>query len=305
MAKLTSTLKYCGIISVVYVLLVFLLPTNATSVHNYHLTSTAYHLLLFVVVLPLIAIWFGAFYSYARLRQYSEAIADTGEGEDFAKLTKGFTWLAWGSVLTAIITLVMNAGANSHRGLHGASLIITNYVSILVSLISYTYISNGTRSLNERARITISNTGSKRIILSFMLIGVAYCFTTFRYLNLHTLNATNNPYYLQVWLVILTVVVPYLYSWFIGLLAAYEIYLYSKHVGGLLYQRAIRLLSFGVIAIIISSIAVQYLRVTTPRTGHLSLTAVLLVLNVVYIFMGAGYISLSLGTRQLRKIEEV
>lgn len=305
MQKLSSTLKYYGILSVAYMLLVFLLPVNPVSLHDYKLTIASYRLLLFLVVLPLILIWFGAFYSYGRLREYSNAIADSPEGGDFAKLASGFTWLAWGSVLTAIISLILNAIPDTQHYTHGAILIITNYLSVLVPLIAFTYISNGTRSLNERSRITISNSGSKLLILSFMLIGVAYCFVTFRHLSLHTITSTNNAYYLPTWLIILSLVVPYLYSWFIALLAAYELYLYSKKIGGVFYQHAMRQLSYGVIAVIGSSIVVQYLRTATPRTGHLSLNVILLVINAVYILMGTGYIILSLGARQLRKIEEV
>ena len=109
-----------------------------------------------------------------------------------------------------------------------------------------------------------------------------------------------------VWAALLTYLIHgFGFTWFIGLLAAYEMYLYSKHVDGVLYQQAIRQLSFGVIAVIASSIIIQYLRSAVPRTGHLSLNTILLIINIVYLFMVTGYVFLSLGARQLRKIEEV
>lgn len=305
MQQLSTALKSYLLLSATYLLLVLLLPANHAAQKNYNLTSTAYHLLVFMVVIPLIGIWFGAFYSYGRLRQYSQAVADTPEGEDIAKLTTGFTWLAWGSVLTAILSFILNTIGDQHHGFYASAIVITNYASLLVPIFAYSLISSATRGMITRARIFITSGGTKLLISSFMLIGVLYCFMCFRHLDMQILSSSNNPYFIPTWLVVLTLIVPYLYSWFIGLLAAYELFLFSQKVSGLLYQQAMRMLSFGVMAVIASSIAVQYLRSATPRIGHLSLNTTLLIINLIYIFMAAGYIFISLGARKLRKIEEV
>ena len=305
MQQLTSALKQYAVLSAIYLGIILFLPANKAALHNYNLTSSAYHLLLFLVVLPFIAIWFGAFYSYGRLRQYSDAILNTPEGKYFSTLANGFKWLAVGAAVSAILTSVLNAIADSHPHFTPAAAIIGNYASLLVPLVGYSYISTATRGLNIRAKITITSSATKLLIFSFMLVGVVYCFATFRQLDLHALTSTNNPYYLPAWLMILTLIVPYLFSWFVGLLAAYELYLYSRHTSGVFYQRSLRLLSYGVIAVITSSIVVQYLRTATPRSGHLALNTVLLIINIAFIFMGTGYILVSLGARQLRKIEEV
>jgi hypothetical protein len=305
MSKLAKALRSYGIFVTLYLLLVFFLPANKMAQHDYHLSSAAYHVLLFVVVLPLVGIWFGAYYSYARLSQYSDAIAKTPEGRSFKNITKGFTWLAWGSAIVAIVSIVFNAIANEHPGFRAASIIVANYAGLLVPLVGYSFISSGARGLNVRAKLSITDKSANFLIMAFMLLGVAYCFVTFRFLDLHTLSSTNNPFFLPVWLIIVTVMIPFLYTWFIGFLAAYEIYLYSRHVDGLLYRQAMRLLSFGVIAVIASSITIQYLRAAMPRVGHLSLNTTLIIINISYVFMAIGYIVLCLGARQLRKIEEV
>ena len=305
MSKLTTALNQYTVLACAYLSLVLLLPANKIAQHNFHLSSVGYHVLLFVLILPLFGIWFGAFYSYARLRQYIDAANDSSEGNDFKKLTIGFTWLAWGSITTALLILILNAIADAHPGFLATSIIISNYLILLVPLVAYSYISNGAHGLNIRARVSITGQSAKLLVLFYIIIGVAYCYITFRYLNLHSVGSDNNPYYLPAWLMILTVIIPFLYTWFIGLLAAYEIYLYSNNVQGILYQRAMRLLSGGVISVIASSIVVQYLRSAVPRTEHLSLNKVLLIVNVAYIFMALGFVLISLGARQLRKIEEV
>ena len=305
MTKLAIALKQYLSLAIVYLALVFLLPANKIAVRDYHLTSLSYHLLLFVIILPLIGIWFGAFYSYARLQQYTDAIQDTAEAKDFGRLASGFKLLAWGSALTAIFSICVNSLANNYSQLHAAAIIATNYAGLLVPLISFTIIGGAARGLNARVNTAVSDAGTKALMVFFMIIGVIYCFFTFRLLDMHSLSSSLNPYYLPVWLIIISIVIPFLYTWFIGLMAAYEIHVYGGNSSGVLYQRAVRQLSFGVIAVIASSIVVQYLRSVVPRTGHLSLNAVLLIVNISYIFMAVGYIYLSLGSRQLRKIEEV
>ncbi len=305
MSKLTTAIKQYIVLASIYLSLVFFLPANKIAQHNYHLSSVNYHVLLFAVIVPLVGIWFGAFYSYARLRQYSDEITDTSEGHDFNKFSVGFTWLAWGSIITGLTSLILKSIANAHPSFLATSIIISNYLILLVPLVAYSYISNGARGLNIKARMTITGQGARILVLFFIIIGVAYCYITFRYLNLHSVGSDNNPYYLPAWLMILTIIIPFLYTWFIGLLSAYEIYLYSKNVQGILYQRAMRLLSGGVTSVIASSIVVQFLRSAVPRTEHLSLNRVLIIVNIAHIFMALGFALISLGARQLRKIEEV
>ena len=305
MASFKTTLRqYCAV-TVTYFLLVVFLPANHVALQDYHLTSVSYHLLLLLIVLPLALIWFGAFYSYARLHQYTSSIKGSPEAGDLTHMTRGFVWLAWGSPLIAITTIILNTIADSHSGFRGAAVIIANYASLVILLVALSAVSAGTRSLNQRTKVVIGPGGAKTLILFFMITGVTYCFVTFRHVDLQNLSSTNNPFYLPVWLVITTLVVPSMYTWFIGLLAAYEMYLYSRQVAGLLYKRAMRLLSFGVISVIASSIVVQYFHAIAPRRGHLTLGVIIVIVNLIYLFMATGYIMLSLGASQLRKIEEV
>ncbi len=305
MPKLATTLKAYGILAVSYLFLLLILPANKIAKQQYNLSEVGYHVLLFIVVLPLFLIWFGAFYSYARLRQYSESITNSPEGQDFSKLAKGFTWLAWGAVLTSIVSLILNSIANDHPGFHGTALIIANYLTLAVPLIGYHFLAFGARGLTTRAKVVSNGLSAKIWVGFFALIAVVYFWLTVQHVNLDSFTSTDNAYYLPAWLLIVSVVIPYLYTWFIGFRAAHDMYLYSKYVDGLLYKKAMRSLAFGFVAVIDSSIAVQYLRSAVPRTGRLSLNVVLLLINIIYIFMATGYIFISIGARRLRKIEEI
>jgi hypothetical protein len=295
---------YC-LLSLLYLILVIILPANKTAMHLYHLSVLEYHVLLFIVVLPLIAIWFTAFYAYTKLRQYSASISKTTEGTNFGLLTTGTRWLAWGLPIPALISLVLNAIANTYSGFHATDVIIVNYISLLVPLVAFSLISNGSRGLVDVARQRISTNGAKLLTLLFMILGVFYCYLTFRHLNLASLGNANNQFYLPISLLLLTIVIPYLYIWFIGLLAAYEISQYGKNSRGLLYRQPLRVLASGFVAVIASSIALQYLSSVEPRTGHLSLNSALAITYMIRIVAALGYILIAIGARRLKKIEEV
>jgi hypothetical protein len=213
MPHVSSAIKWYTILAIAYLGFALLLPANKVAMHNYNLTSGQYHILMLVVLIPYIAIWFAAFYGYAKLQEYASKISSTPEGPGFKSIANGFQWLAWGLPVPALISLF--------------------------------------------------------------------------------------------WLLITTVIVPYLFAWFSGLLAAYEMLLYGRVVSGVFYRQAMRLLAVGMTSVIASLIFVQYIRSVTPRSGHLSLNSTLLLINIVYVCMAVGFLLMSIAAARLKRIEEV
>ncbi|HEX7632939.1 MAG TPA: hypothetical protein VF401_01285 [Candidatus Saccharimonadales bacterium] len=292
-------------LAVAYILLLFVLPANKIAMHNYHLSSTQYHALAFIVLLPLLLIWLVAFYSYGKLEQYAELIQKTPEGSDFLQLARGVKWLAWGLVIPSLVGIILNSIANARHGFLSTALITVNYLSLIIPLIGFSLMRRGAQGLTDHAKIRLSMANMQILITIFVALGVIFCFFTFQHLNLHSLGSTDNPYYLPGWLLIVTLIVPYLYAWFSGLLAAYEIVLFSKEISGVFYRQAMRLIGGGMLGVIASSVGLQYLRSVSPRTGHLSLSSTLVIINIIYVLMAIGYVSISMGAAKLQKIEEV
>jgi hypothetical protein len=134
---------------------------------------------------------------------------------------------------------------------------------------------------------------------------VLYCYLTFRQFNPGSLGSTHNPYFLPIWLLLLTVIIPYLYAWFVGLLAAYEITSYSQQVRGVLYKQALHLLVGGLVAVIAGSILLQYISSVDPSPGHLVLDYRLLLVVLFRIVIGIGFVLIAAGANRLKRIEEV
>ena len=292
-------------IAVLYVALICLLPANNIVMDNYNLTSGQYRILFFLVQLPYIIIWFTAFYGYSSLQKYTTSLKRSPESEDFRLIAKGVKYLAFGMPLISLIAICLNSISNMNQSFTPIAIITINYLSLLVPLIAYTTIRKGTHGLADRAKVKFSIADTRSIMFTLVIIGVAYCYFTFRKLNLDSLGASDNPYYLPAWLMISTVLIPYLFAWFSGLLAAYEIVLYSRQVQGVLYRQSMRLLSLGIVGVIAGGVGLQYLRTVLPRTGYITINNGLVWSYIFYVFLAVGFSLLILGAIRLKRIEDV
>lgn len=305
-AKLTTPAVqwWCALV-VIYTVLIFGLPANLLTMHAYHLSSLEYRVLLFAVALPSMLVWLAAFWGYAALRQYAQSIHKTKEGPHFNQLATGCYWLAWSLPLPTIASLLLNTLADKSPGFRPTAIIIANYLSLLFPLVGFSLIGNTARDLTRSAKLSFSLAGARLIMLLFLLAGVLYCYLTFHHFDLTSLTSTHNPYFLPVWLAVVSITVPYLYAWFIGLLGAYEIVLFSKNVQGLLYRRALAYVAVGLVAVIVSSITLQYINGVVPAVSHLVLNYKLVAITLFRILGGTGFIILALGAKRLKKIEEI
>jgi hypothetical protein len=296
--------RYC-VLAIAYLLLIFLLPVNSHAVHDYHLSAGEYRILLFAVGIPSLIVWLVAFYGYSKLQEYAHSIKKSPESKAFENLATGCAWLAWSLPLPALIGLITGALADIWPHFFPSATIIINYTYLIFPLIGFSIIGRASRELLNQAKIQVSATSARGIMLFFVVGGALYCYLTFRRFDPGSLNATNNPYFLPIWLMLLTVIIPYLYAWFIGLLATYEISTFSQQVRGVLYRQALHLLASGLIAVIAGSIALQYISSIQPPAGHLALNYRLLFIILFRIITGIGFALIAVGAQRLKKIEEV
>jgi hypothetical protein len=182
---------------------------------------------------------------------------------------------------------------------------LANYITLALPLLGFSLVGIASKELINRVNARLSPVNARGIMLFFVVGGVLYCYLTFRQFNPGSLGSTHNPYFLPIWLLLLTVIIPYLYAWFVGLLAAYEITSYSQQVRGVLYKQALHLLVGGLVAVIAGSILLQYISSVDPSPGHLVLDYRLLLVVLFRIVIGIGFVLIAAGANRLKRIEEV
>jgi hypothetical protein len=286
-----------------YVLVVMLMPANPLTVHSYKLSDLSYRVLILAVsAVPAFLVWFAAFYGYEQLRRYSESIAKSAEGRAWRELTRGVGWTAFALPVVSTLGIWLVAIANVNRNFIPSRIIISNYATVILAVISFTIIGNGARILAERAK-TRPNLGYARYgMLAYLILVMFYSYFLFS----HSLNLQRpNPYNLPVGLLLTTMVIPFAYAWFVGFLASLDVLAYAEKVTGILYRRALQLVAGGIITIICASILLQYINTSNINRSHLVLSWTLLVRYALYFALATGFWLIGNGAKKLQQIEKI
>ena len=292
-------------LTIIYGLFAFILPANPITKATYQVDNEAYHTLLFVVRIPIIATWCIAYFSFIRLLGYARQIKDTPEGAGFLSIAKGVGWIAWGLAVPAFVSSLLNAIANVDRDFLATALIITNYLYMIASLVAFSYIGAGAHALLHNAKVKVQSKHIRWLVAVLVSFAVLFCALIAARLHGMSLGDSYNAFYLPNWLVWSTIVTPYLYAWFIGVFAAMELVLIARRTSGIIYKQALQLIAAGLVLIILSMCSLQYFRAIVPRTGHLTIGASLVTAYGIYAVNITGSILLVSGVRRLKRIEDI
>jgi hypothetical protein len=245
-------------------------------------------------------VWFAAFYGYEQLRLYARLLPSSKDGEGFKKILSGMRWLSIFTPIPTIMSLLLSAVANVHPGFRGPSIVLSTYILIIFAIFAFTTISTGCRWLADVVRARPALWKVRISAAGFIVMGVLYCYFVLK----HTVNG-QTPYHLSpIWLAI-TVIIPFFFAWFMGLLAVLDLDAYSTKVSGLLYRRALRYLSAGWLIVIGSSIIIQYINSANPIRGRLVLGGVLVIRYLFYVGLICGFSLIANGAKKLQQIEKI
>lgn len=289
-----------GILVATYLVLSLTTPVNPDSLHKVHLKTAEYHAFMFAIILPYVLIWFAAFFGYITLRAYAKSIQKSKEGPAFMHIANGVRVMAWGLAVPAIISAIVKAIAVGHPGFDDNATIINNYVTLLVPIIAFSYISMGTRKLSDLVKTRPTLIGIRLFSLAFIIMGVYYCYLTLRARFTH-----GDPYHLSILGTLLTIVIPYLFAWFMGLLATLELHMYTTKVPGVLYKQSLNLLAYGISIVIGSSIFIQYITVIFAYKSTFNLGLIVVLLYILLAAEALGFVLIANGSKRLKRIEEV
>lgn len=295
----STPMTWYTILLLITSLLAILIPANPTTLHSLHITEEIYRLLIVSLLAPYAVIWFAAFYGYDQLARYSKALMFTGEGRAFQKIAKGLGVLAWGLILQVLLGSILNAITLSHPTFRAGKTIINDYFNLLVALVGFVLIENGTYELVKLVRAHHSHTTMRLLIVLGAIIAALFQREVF------LSRSDNNPYYLPVYPLIFTIIIPYVFTWIIGILSVYELNMYAAKVRGLLYKHALQFLANGLSIVILLSVAIQFITAAMVAGPNSPLGTILLIDYVLLGAMAFGFILVAVGAKRLKRIEEV
>lgn len=283
----------------VYVAAELSTPLDAGVLSRYNLSETRARSLTIGLVVPVVLIWSLAFYGFYKVRGYAQRLSTHKDGSGFMLISQGLMWLAISMALRSALASINDFITIDYPGLESAANIITNYLNVGLAVLSYYLISEGAFELTGIVKLKSSLTRQHRwVALSALLSSL------FTFLIMNRPTPEQRVYYLPNAIIILTIVLPYIYAWYRGFVGAYHLAQYRKRVKGMLYKKALGLLSIGVLITILGSILLQFLLAISSNLTSLHLTPLLLFIYLLVLIMGGSFFLIAAGARNLRKIEE-
>ncbi len=292
-----------GAASLIYVAVTLWEPITQAE-RTYTLSPWAVHSLQLTIVLPLVAVWFVAMWGSLRFRAYALSIQASADGRALKTLANGLVTLVSGLVLTSVLQ-----SFNGRMALWGHAkiwAIFSEYVALLVALVALGLIVRGAWQLAGLVRFRRLALVQAVALLALAVIGITYAVLLIHdpYRSATPSPTLHSSYYLSDWLLVPTIVVPYLVVWYCGLLAVGCLRIYQSYSSGIIYRHALSRLSSGLFAVIMASVFIQVLDAVSPSLVHLGVKDLLLLIYVLIIVYAIGHIVVALGARSLAKIEE-
>ncbi|HET8991660.1 MAG TPA: hypothetical protein VFN31_01330 [Candidatus Saccharimonadales bacterium] len=272
----------------------------ALTLERYHLSVLGVRLIYLTIIIILALIWGAGFYGFAKLRAYSRTIGKQKDGKPVRIITNGIFLIVMWLPVSEVISVILRFIGTHHAGFMPAATIIDNYIYLLLPLAGFILLGVGARGLSGLIKAK-----HNFFLTNFLYLVVVFAGVTYAHL-VATTKDIGLVYNLSIWVILLTIVVPYMYMWVTGATAAYEIYNYQRLVSGVLYKRSWSMLAIGCGWLIIGSMFFQYVAtVLGSRLNTLSIYAVLAIIYSLLAVLSIGFIFIALGAARLQKIEEV
>lgn len=300
-------LKLFLIIIGLYTLATFITPIDQALLDKYNLTLSQVRILQVFVILPLYAIWALAFYGFSTFDRYARMIRHDKDGAAFQQIGRGLAVLAVGTAGASLVNVLFGLYTHDHLQAVKAEVVVGNYLSMLVTVISFVYMYRGAMQLCKLTKKRFQPGGG--LVMTLVFIGFAALYACLFITNLPEarnvpLTVTSHaPYYTPTWLLVPTLLLPYLAAWFLGVVTVYLLGFYTRHIGGSLYSSALSYISYGVAVVVLGSVIMQVLSVFTGQLQNLSTVGIVFVLYLLLAVITAGYVPIAIGAKKLAKIE--
>lgn len=292
------------LLSVIYILLVMLLPTDPETLKRYAISQSEARLLNLSVIVPLVGIWYLALNGFRHLLEYAHVIRKSNEGWAFTLLSTGLMVLAFGLPINSILSTLFNYISTHNPDFTPSATILKNYIALGISLTAFLLLARGATQLV----VSYKRADAFKPVLPLFMAPVMVVLTslyTWLVVAGPERNVNNSGYYLPNWLIIFTLVIPYVAAWVGGILTLYFINIYKNGVQGAIYKQAFSELANGIGIVTLISVLIQFLTSISGQINRLRLTPILFIIYLLLILYAVGFWYIARGSKKLQKIEEV
>jgi hypothetical protein len=296
-----------AVLIVVYLLQTLAAPVDKLTLTKYHIDTTQARLLTLTIAIPYIIIWCVALIGYIRLNIYITLIQKYKDGAAFKTISKGILWLG---LWLPVSTIINNCFFEYYSGHHAATanlVRLNNYLNLVILFGGFWLVYKGSGQLLALVKRKPTDVTSQAVTLLFITFSVLYTFLTLQDVARQhpTASVATATYYEPDWLILLTIVIPRLLYWFLGIYAVQNIYLYRKRIKGRLYKHALNNLALGLGAVVVVTVLLRCIQSLSATLERLSLGLLLGVVYILLMLISVGYVLIAKGAKSLQQLEEL
>jgi hypothetical protein len=302
----TYALQALGIVLgawLLYTALTLLAPNTSSSGH-FHMSFFSLDVLRLTIIIPALAIWIIAIQGATSFKNYAAMITGSHEGQAVNLMANGLLWLVAYMILSSLMSS-LDPFLQSPLVFH-PYIILRDHLPALFGLIGFALIFVGSNSLKSVVKFSTWTWAWTTLLImglfALFAVGFVLDFSSQTVIT-QPANIINSSAIVPIRVLLFTLILPYLISWFVGILAAINIFRYSQMIDGILYRRALRSLVWGIVTVILFAMAVQVTTFADKFLVNLSLGALLLIVYVFVLFYALGFFFIWMGAKQLKRLE--
>lgn len=280
-------------------------PSRATQT-KYHLSAGQLKLLILSIIIPYIIIWAIALVGSMRLIAYADGIKKSRDGAAFHEIAQGVLWFALWLPLSNVVDTFITHYYNLHPASTAHLTWVINYLNIVLLFPGFLLINRGSKMLLAIVKRPADYL-PQAIAFGYIALSALYVALVLRdpTRQFPSPDVPAAAYYESDWWLVTTIIIPRLLMWFLGLQAAYNIYLYREKVKGALYRLALDNLAKGTALAIVVIIILRCFQSLATLLSKFGLGLILLIIYVLLILMAVGYILIARGASRLQKLEDL
>lgn len=295
-----------SLIWAIYVVLTLIAPP-AQATTRYGISLSQLNLLRLTILLPYLLIWIAILFSIIQYKKYSKIISSSPESGGFEQINRGLCMLFAQNIASPFIGLVANHYPNSFK-IQKAVTILRNDLTIVFYLAAFYFFWNATKiffkTLLNKKEVKLSTYGISLGFVAFFGTALVWFIVHNGFRTLSADSLIKPTYYLNDISIFITIVIPYLIIWLLGILTLLNLRDLSKNVGGIIYRKSFDAVAKGLAIIVGLTISLQFLTQATTYFRNAPLRIVLLLVYLIFFGLSAGYIYFARGATNLTKIEK-
>lgn len=305
--------KYGSLVLILWAIYFFISinADNSRALEKYNLSESGLNWLQLLVSLPIAAVWLIILFAALSFYGYAQTIHGSKEGKAFRYISGGLTVLLIGMIAGAYLSLLERGiSGETYSGASSENKIIVfeNYAAAITSLLAYWFFWKAGRVL--LGLINSAKQKAKIFQNSVVILLPAALIYLYLLLNNPYRSSSDNqdvfPTYAlpDIW-IILTIFLPYMLAWGLGIYALLSIIIFQTKVKGIIYKNILKHFTGGMTLIISLNITLQFLTQFNDFFSRAGLGLILVIIAVIYTILVYGYVLVAYGALKLNSIEAV